>query len=83
MFHWDNTSVHTAAKVTDWMVARDIKLIENLPFLPDFAQANFFSFPKVKRELAVLTLTLNMFKKEWEGAVQSIVVADFAKVFRQ
>ncbi len=52
MFHWDNTPVHTAAKVTDWMGARDIKLIEHLPYSPDLAPADFFLFPKVKRELA-------------------------------
>jgi hypothetical protein len=62
MFHWDNTPVHTAAKVTDWMGARDIKLIEHLPYLPDLARADFFLFPKVKRELAGLTLTQDTFK---------------------
>ncbi len=64
------------------MAARDIKLIEHLPYSPDLAPANFFMFPKVKRELAGLTLTRDMFKKEWEGAVQSIAVVNFAESFR-
>jgi hypothetical protein len=70
LFHWDNAPVHTAVKVTDWLAARDIKLIEHPPYLPDLAPADYFLFPRVKRELAGLTLTQDTFKKEWEGAVQ-------------
>jgi hypothetical protein len=36
----------------------------------------------VKRELAGLTLTRDMFKKEWEGAVQSIAAVNFTELFR-
>jgi hypothetical protein len=38
-------------------------------------------FPKVKRELASLTLTQDKFRKKWEGAVQSMAAADFAEAF--
>jgi histone-lysine N-methyltransferase SETMAR len=81
LFHWDNAPVHTAAKVTDWMTARHIKLIEHLPFSPDLAPADFFLFHKVKRELDGLTLTQETFKKEWKGAVQSITEANFVEPF--
>jgi hypothetical protein len=63
-FYWNNTSVYTAAIVTDWMVAKQFKVIEHLPYLPDLALADIFLFPKVKRELASLTLTKETFKKE-------------------
>jgi histone-lysine N-methyltransferase SETMAR len=82
LFHWDNALVHTAAKVTDWLAARDIKLIEHPPYLPDLAPADYFLFPRVKREMAGLTLTQDSFKKEWEGAVRSITAVDFAETFR-
>jgi hypothetical protein len=49
LFHWDNTPVHTAAKVTDSMAARDIKLIEHPLYLPELALADYFLFPRVKR----------------------------------
>jgi hypothetical protein len=65
--------------VTDWLAARDIKLIEHLPYLPDLEPADYFLFPRVKRELAGLTLTQDTFKKELEGAVRSITAADFAR----
>ncbi len=40
LFHWDNAPVHTTAKVTDWLAARDIKLIEHLPYSLDLAPAD-------------------------------------------
>jgi hypothetical protein len=69
--------------VTNWLAARDIKLIEHPPYLLDLAPADYFLFPRVKRELAGLTLTQNTFKKEWEGAIRSITAADFAEAFRR
>ncbi len=65
------------------MAARGIKLIEHPPYSPDLAPADYFLFPRVKRELAVLTLTQDSFQKAWEGAVRSLTAADFAEVFRQ
>jgi hypothetical protein len=37
----------------------------------------------VKRELAVLTLTKETFKKEWEGAARTMKAADFTTAFRR
>jgi histone-lysine N-methyltransferase SETMAR len=82
-FHWDNTPVHTTAMVKDWIAARQFKVIEHPPYSPDLAPANFFLFPKVKRELASLTLTKETFKKEWEGAAKTLKAADFATAFRR
>jgi hypothetical protein len=47
------------------------------------ASADYFLFSRVKRELAGLTLTQDIFKKEWEGAVQSITAAVFPDAFRR
>jgi hypothetical protein len=73
--HWDNAPVHTDATVKDWMAARQFKVIEHPPYSPDLAPADFFLFPKVKRELAGLTLTKQTFKKEWEGAAKTLKAA--------
>ncbi len=77
--HWDNAPVRTAATVTDWLVARRVKMIKHPLYSLDLAPANFFLFPKVKKELAGLTLTRESFKKDWEGAVRTLSAADFAR----
>ncbi len=82
-FHWDNAPVHTAAIVKDWMAARQLKVIEHPPYSPDLAPSDFFLLPKVKRELAGLTLTKETFKKEWEGAAKTLKAADVATAFRR
>jgi histone-lysine N-methyltransferase SETMAR len=81
--HWDNAPVHTAATATDWLAARRVKMIEHPPYSPDLAPADFFLFPKVKKELAGLMLTRESFKKDWEGAVRTLSATDFAEAFRQ
>jgi histone-lysine N-methyltransferase SETMAR len=83
LFLWDNAPVHTTAKVTNWLAARNIKLIEHPPYSPDLVPPDYFLFPRVKVELAGLTLTQDTFKKEWEWAVRSITAADFAEAFRR
>ncbi len=55
--------------------------IEHPPYLQGLAPADYFLFPRVKRELAGLTLTHDTFRKEWEGAFWSITAVDFAKAF--
>jgi hypothetical protein len=65
------------------MAARHFQIIEHPPYLKDLALADFFLFPSVKRELADKTLTQETLKKEWEGAVRTFLVADFASAFRR
>jgi histone-lysine N-methyltransferase SETMAR len=81
--HWDNAPVHTAGIAMEWMVARQFQVIKHPPSSQNLAPADFFLFPKVKRELAGLTLTQEIFKKEWEGDVGTLLAADFATAFRQ
>jgi hypothetical protein len=75
-FLWDNTSAHTTPVVTDWMAAKQIQAIHHNPYSPDLAPANFFKFPRVKKELASLTFTQETFKKECEGDARTIFPAD-------
>ena len=62
-FHWDNAPVHTTAIVQDWFTAHAIQLLDQPPYSPDLAPADFFLFKKVKEELAGLTLTQQSLKK--------------------
>jgi hypothetical protein len=49
--------MHTSAMVTDWIATRQFQVIQHLPYLSDLSLADFFLYPKMKRELAGLTLT--------------------------
>jgi hypothetical protein len=51
------------------------------PYSPDLAPANFFLFPKLKKELAGHTMTQEEFKKEWEGVLRGVSKYDFAMAF--
>ena len=81
--HWDNAPVHSAAVGQDWLAARGVQVIEHPPYLPDLAPTDFFLFLKVKSVLVGKTLTVQTFKKEWEGAVRTLLAADFADAFQQ
>ncbi len=50
------TGGFTGIMLTDWIAARCFQVIQHLPCLPDLTPADFFLVPKVKRELAGLTL---------------------------
>jgi hypothetical protein len=45
------------APVSDWIAAKQFQVIEHPPYSPDLVLAEFILFPKVKIELACLTLT--------------------------
>jgi histone-lysine N-methyltransferase SETMAR len=65
------------------MATMRFQIIEHPPYSPDLAPADFFLFPNVKRELAGKTLTQETLKKAWEGAVRTLLAADFATAFRR
>jgi hypothetical protein len=50
--------------------------------LSNLASADFFLFPKVKSELAGLSLTQGTFQKTWDGVIQKINEEEFAAAFR-
>jgi histone-lysine N-methyltransferase SETMAR len=82
-FHWDNALVHTATVVRDWLAARQVQMIDHPPYSPDLAPADFFLFPKLKMQLAGLTLTQDTFKNTWEGVIRTLSKEDFATAFRR
>lgn len=81
--HWDNAPVHTAAVVQNWLAARGVQVLPHPPYSPDLAPADFFLFPKLKKELAGRRLTAKTFKKEWDGAARTIAPTAYAAAFRK
>jgi hypothetical protein len=56
--------VQTGAMVTDWMEAKQFQVIEHPPYSPNLVLAEFILFPKVKIELACLTLTRTGYNRQ-------------------
>jgi histone-lysine N-methyltransferase SETMAR len=73
--------VHTAKVVQEFLAKERIKLLSHPPYSPDLAPANYFLFPKLKKELAGITMTQEEFKKEWEGVLRGVGREEFAKAF--
>ena len=65
---------------SSWRKKR-IKLLSHPPYSFDLAPADYFLFPKLKKELAGITMTQEKFKKEWEGVLRGISREEFAKTF--
>ena len=80
-FHWDNAPVHTAAVVKEWIAAHGVKMIAHPPYSPDLAPADFFLFPRVKEQLAGITMTQETFRPGWERVLRTISAAEFATAF--
>ncbi len=73
--------VQTAKAVQEFLAKKRIKLLSHLPYSSDLAPADYFLFPKLKKELAGITMTQEKFKKEWEGVLLGISREEFAKAF--
>jgi len=65
---------------SSWQKKR-IKLLSHPPYSFDLAPADYFLFPKPKKELAGITMTQEKFKKEWEGVLRGISREEFAMAF--
>ncbi len=80
--HWGNAPVHTAAMVQEWLATHNVQVIWPLPYSLDLAPADIFLFPRVKEQLAGLTLDRNKIKM-WEGVTRAIAPEEFATTFWQ
>jgi histone-lysine N-methyltransferase SETMAR len=85
MFHWDNAPVHTAQKVQQFLAKKKIQVIHHHhpPYSPDLAPADYFLFPRLKRELVGQMLSLDEFKTKWEGVIRTLSKDDFARAFER
>jgi len=78
----DNSPVHTAGAVRNWLAAREEQVLEHPPYLPDLAPAYFFYLPKLKEELGGISLTQGTFRSTWERASRTISKEEFAAAFQ-
>jgi hypothetical protein len=60
-------------------VAKSIKMTPHPPYSLDITPTNFFLFPRVKLELAGLSLSQDSFKTSWVGVLQTIAKDEFTK----
>jgi hypothetical protein len=65
-----------------WMTANKILLRQHPPYLLDLAPEAFFFFWGVKEMLAGDVLTLESFKKIWEGVSRNSGIDQFGIAFR-
>jgi hypothetical protein len=67
--------------IHEFLAKKRIKLLSHPPYSPDLTPADYFLFPKLKKELAGFTMTQEEFKKEWEGVLRRVSREEFAKAF--
>ena len=79
--HWDNAPVHTSKSVRDFLTRNNIQLLNHPPYSSDLAPSDYFLFPKLKRELAGITMMQEEFKKKWEGVLRTLSKDYFARAF--
>jgi histone-lysine N-methyltransferase SETMAR len=73
--------VHTAKVVQEFLANNkdQTALPPPPPYSFDLAPADYFLFPKLKKELAGITMTQEKFKKKWEGVLRRISREEFTK----
>jgi hypothetical protein len=79
--HRDNALMHTAMVIHELLAKKRIKLLSHPPYSPDLTPADYFLFPKLKKEMAGFTMTQEEFQKEWEGVLRKVSREEFAKAF--
>ena len=67
--------------ILEFLAKKSIKLLSHPLYSPDLTPADYFLFPKMKKELAGFTMTQEEFKKEWEGVLRRVSRKEFAKAF--
>jgi hypothetical protein len=60
-------------------VAKSVKMTHHPPYSLDITPMNFFLFPRVKSELAGLSLSQDSSETSWVGVQQTIAKDEFAK----
>ena len=67
VFHWDNAPVHTAVTVRKFLEKKNLELLENPPYSPDLAPADYFLFPKLKASWQAPSWMQNLSRKTGTG----------------
>ena len=56
-------------------------MLQHPPYSPDLAPADFFLFPKVKNQLAGISMDKDEVKKVWEGVINRMGADEWLAVF--
>jgi hypothetical protein len=82
-FFWDNTPAHTTVIMQNCRAAMNIKTIWHLANTPELVPVDCFLFPRVKAELADISVTHEAFQKAWDGVQRTIDKKGFAAAQRR
>ncbi len=80
--HSDNALVHTGAAVQLYLAVKGVQTIHHPSYFSNITPANFFLFPRMKSEMAGLSLTQESFQKSWEVVVWTIAQDHFGTAFQ-
>jgi hypothetical protein len=67
--------------VLDYLAAMSTKIIWQPLYLLDMVKADYFLLPKVKAELAVISVMQESLKETWDGVARTIAKEDFTMAF--
>ena len=80
--HQDNTPVHNAILVTDYLTKLDIKTVRHPPYSPDLAPYDFWLFPNLRgcryetieeMKEAVTNVIDTLTQEDFHGALQKLL----------
>jgi hypothetical protein len=74
----DNTPVHSAALIRQFLAQKQVTILQHLPYSPDLAPVDHFLFPKVKLQLKGARFdTITAIQKAVTDKLQAIPTEDF------
>jgi hypothetical protein len=69
--------------VQDYLAAMSTKMIWQPLYHLDMVKAEYFLLPRVKAELAAISVMQESFQKTWDGVAGTITKEDFTTAFRR
>ncbi|QQP39328.1 Putative mariner transposase, partial [Caligus rogercresseyi] len=82
-FHFGNAPCYTANSTKELLSKKGIKVIDDPPYSPDLAPADFFYFPVIKKMLEGVEIVDKSVQKEWTRVGRDIPEDRFCEAFRK
>ena len=83
IFHDDNAKLYRAWITNEFFLENHVEQYQNLPYSPDLSPCDFFSFPKVKKQLRGIWFNDdNEMVTTFEQAINSLTKEDFKNCFK-
>jgi hypothetical protein len=77
----DNAWMHSAKLTQEYLKKRGVLVLKHAHYSPDLALFDFSLFPKLKKELAGVSMTPEVFRKKWGRLLRSIPKEEFTTAF--